>query len=96
MFAISDAKIEIRVSALIDAVGGSCRPDGQDGGRALRPLSPANLLDARHSRRRNVSYVAAVVEVITSGYIWFLVVRDVSVFRAIYMGFPKPGSWGIT
>lgn len=52
VFAISDAKVVIGVTALVDAVRRSGRPDGEDCGRPLRPLCPTNLLDGHHVRRK--------------------------------------------
>ena len=48
MFAIGDAEVVIRVSALIDAVGWCRRPDRHDGGGTLSALSLANFLYGHH------------------------------------------------
>ncbi|OIT18704.1 chalcone synthase 2 [Nicotiana attenuata] len=53
MLAISDSKIIIRISALINTVRRSGCADGHDGGRSLSTLCPSNLLDGDHFRWKN-------------------------------------------
>lgn len=56
MFTISDTKVVISIRALIDAVRRGGGSDGQDGGGTLGPLSPADVFDGHHFRRKSVGW----------------------------------------
>lgn len=48
VLAVGDAEVVIRIFALVDAVRRDGGADGEHGGRALSPLSAADLLHGHH------------------------------------------------